>query len=226
MDSKTVNVQIRKTVWPQLKQQGFSVFTPRTAWRYDAEGVDVLNFQSFNSYNAEVLGVTTYSFAVNLGRYFLCVPPSFEPNRLKTKDDRILPNEYDCHFRGRLQRSFEQKEGKDASVWYIDPTGSLLRWAIQDVVKQIPTSVSEWFDNLRIGSDALRVLSGPEAMGALWGYGNPGSPIRRYLTAYMARAAGQHRLAAEEMRAAIASGCFGSVENRMQAELNLLSATG
>jgi hypothetical protein len=33
MDSKVVNKVIKKHIWPFLKEQGFSKFTSRNAWR-------------------------------------------------------------------------------------------------------------------------------------------------------------------------------------------------
>lgn len=67
MDSKVVNRAIKANVWPMLKEHGFGHFTTRTAWRHDHDRIDVINFQSFNSYQASVIGCTTYSFALRLG---------------------------------------------------------------------------------------------------------------------------------------------------------------
>jgi hypothetical protein len=82
MDSKTVNKEIRALIWPALKAAGFSSFSARTAWRYEKDQVEVVNFQSFNRHNADVLDVTTFSFAVNLGSYLCYVPPQW-PRRSK-----------------------------------------------------------------------------------------------------------------------------------------------
>lgn len=71
MDSKTVTREIRRLVWPQLKAAGFETFSTRVAWRHGADRIDVLEFRSFNKYNADILGVTTFSFAVNIGSFIL-----------------------------------------------------------------------------------------------------------------------------------------------------------
>ena len=102
MDSKAVNKEIRARIWPLLKDIGFSRFTPRTAWRYRGDKIDVLNFQSFNSYNASVLGITSFSFCVNLGSFLNYVPSKWP---VKVKDGHPIPNEAECHFRRRLMRS-------------------------------------------------------------------------------------------------------------------------
>jgi hypothetical protein len=73
MDSKIVTREIRRFVWPRLKKQGFTEFSARTAWRHSKAKIDVVNFQSFNSYLAGVIGCTTYSFALNLGCYYLAI---------------------------------------------------------------------------------------------------------------------------------------------------------
>ena len=74
MDSKVVNKVINKNIWSFLKEQGFSMFTSRSAWRFNQDTIEIINFQSFNSYLAEVLGCTTYSFTVNLAIYFTKIP--------------------------------------------------------------------------------------------------------------------------------------------------------
>jgi hypothetical protein len=80
MDSKSVNKEIRQTIWPLLREAGFWRFSSRSAWRHAESRVEVLNFQSFNSYNAGVLGCTTYSFSVNLGVFLLRSPCNVRAN--------------------------------------------------------------------------------------------------------------------------------------------------
>jgi hypothetical protein len=36
--------EVRRVVWPVLREEGFDSFTGRTAWRYVGTGVDVVNF--------------------------------------------------------------------------------------------------------------------------------------------------------------------------------------
>src|SRR5437899_12944946 len=79
MDSKIVNRETRSHIWPLLRTVGFSVFTARTAWRYSEEQIDVFNFQSFNRYNSDILGVTSFSFCVNLGSYLTYLPRTWLP---------------------------------------------------------------------------------------------------------------------------------------------------
>ena len=142
MDSKSVNKEIRGQIWPLLKDIGFSVFTPRTALRYCDDKIDVLNFQSFNSYNASVMGVTTFSFCVNLGS-FLNYVPHWSP--LKVRDGLPNPSESECHFRGRLTRRVASRGKEHGDVWNLDEQGRNLLWCIQDVAEQLPDAAA-WFD--------------------------------------------------------------------------------
>ena len=52
---------------------------------------------------------------------------------MKEKDGLLLPQEHECHFRGRLARSFKQPELKERSIWYIDPGEKYLGWAMTDI---------------------------------------------------------------------------------------------
>ena len=59
--------EIRRVVWPELRERGFAAFTGRTAWRYVGDAVDVVNFQSFGSSLADAVGCTTFSINLESG---------------------------------------------------------------------------------------------------------------------------------------------------------------
>jgi hypothetical protein len=69
MDSRIVSCEIRREIWPALRDHGFRNFTSRRACRHSSERIWVADFQSFNSYFSLVDGCTTFSFAVNLAIY-------------------------------------------------------------------------------------------------------------------------------------------------------------
>jgi hypothetical protein len=217
MDSKAVSKEIREKVWPLLKDQGFSRFTTRSAWRYEDHKIDVVNFQSFNSYLASGLGVTSFSFAVNLGSFLTYVPPQWP---LKSKDGHFMPHEAECHFRGRLsptnRRSepakwlakLVQEKKVPEGVWSVDKRGLNLDHCIQDVVGQLPLAAS-WFSRLSDKSEVLRILlEDDQDMRRLWGFGRNPSPIRAYLTGYVAQALQNDQLARQKLAEAVLSGCF------------------
>lgn len=89
MDSKGVNSAIRGEVRPLLIAARFERSTERTYCRYHVDRIDVINFQSFNSYNAGVLGITTYSFALNIGCYL-----KYIPDRYPTAPGRFMMSEW------------------------------------------------------------------------------------------------------------------------------------
>ena len=205
MDSKAVTKEIRARIWPLLKEQGFTRFSSRTAWR-DSEGqVDVVNFQSFNRYNADVMGVTPFSFSVNLGCYLTYVPPTWPP---KTKEGQLMPQESECNFRGRLSPTVSQPGSKQSGVWSVDDEGRNLPWSIQDVVGQLR-------------SEVLRVLlEDGEDMELLWGFGRRPSPIRSYMTGYVALSMGMQDLAREKLDEAVASKCFTALFDSVEGAIN------
>jgi hypothetical protein len=208
MDSKSVNRSIRSQIWPLLEEAGFSSRTSRSAWRHQRDRVDVVNFQSFNSYTAGVMGVTSFSFAVNLGTYLRYVPPQWPAKKIK--DGVPFPAESECQFRGRLRPLISQSHKNDG-VWGVDVRGSNLAWCINDVASQIP-AVLAWFKRFESREEVLRILLGEdESMPDLWGFGRRPSPIRSYLTGYVAMAVNDDQLANREFKAAVASGCFSNL---------------
>lgn len=208
MDSKSVNKEIRGRVWPLLKAAGFTRFTARSAWRDSNGTIDVLNFQSFNSYLASCLGVTSFSFAVNLGSFLTYVPPRIPP---KVKDGHLLPHESGCHIRGSLSPTLSQPEGNHNNVWSVDAEGRNLHSCIEDVVQQLPVAL-EWFARLQDKSEVLRIsLEQEYDSGEVSGIGNRPSPSRWYLTGYVALALGREQLARESLQNAVQSNCFKSM---------------
>ena len=217
MDSNAVNKRIRGEIRPLLREAGFAHFTGRTSWRHSEHQIDVVNFQSFNDYNASIIGCTTYSFAVNLGCYLLEVPESFPS--VKRKDGLALPQEYNCHFRGRVHRQIEQPELRTDEIWYIDPEAKYLNKALHDVRMALLRDAFPWFDRLRDRNEVLRILlEDQQIMASLWGFGNLGSPYRQYLTGYVALAMRREDLAHEALLAAASTSSYAAVADRLRAD--------
>jgi uncharacterized protein DUF4304 len=220
MDSKDVNKEIRRTIRPLLREAGFTHFTARTAWRHVGSRVEVLNFQSFNSYTADVLGCTTYSFCINLGTYLQEVPSDHVATRIKEVDGKLLPQEYHCHLRGGLRPGFEQPECARREIWYIDPAGRYLEEAVCDVRAAVLRDAFPWYESLRDPAGVLHILlEEPERMNRLWGFGRVGSPIRSYVAGYVAFALGRQELAKDQLEKALRSGCFETVAARIGRDL-------
>ena len=99
MDSKVVNSQHQGG---NLASRKALITSQPYCWRHHHDRIDVVNFQSFNSYQAAVIGCTTYSFGVNLGCYLLSIPYPIWAVHIKGKSGQLLPDESQCHIRGRF----------------------------------------------------------------------------------------------------------------------------
>jgi Domain of unknown function (DUF4304) len=220
MDSKNVNREIRSRIWPALRKAGFSVFSSRTAWRYGEAQIDVLNFQSFNRYNAGIIGVTTFSFCVNLGCYLTYLPPQWP---IKLKKARPIPRESECQFRARLTPSIAQvvsKQGHQNQIWAVDEEGLSLAWCIGDVEQQVPLALA-WCARLSNKEEVLKILlDETERMSDLWGFGNNPSPWRSYLAGYTALTLGKGELARQKLGEAVGSGCFEHLFKTVEGAIN------
>lgn len=214
VDSSVVNKEIKSVIRLLLQDAGFTQFTTRTAWRYPAEKTDVVNFQSFNSYLANSVGCTTYSFCVRLGCSFDAIPRG---ERVKRKDEFFRPEEYECHFRLTLQKTIPQPNLKRTDVWYVDPLGQNLKVVIEDAKKAILENGLPWFNRFTDLNEVLRTLQeDSEGNEGTWGFGTKTSPIRHFMTGYVAKSLGKTRLAFEHIQKALLSGCFKEWEPQMR----------
>ena len=218
MDSSNVNKEIKSVIRPLLKDVGFSQFTARTAWRYSDGKIDVVNFQSFNSYLANAVGSTTFSFGINLGCSFDAIP---QRARVKRKNGFLQPQEYECHFRFRLQKSINQPRLPRTDIWLVEPTGKNLEIVMQDARNAILEVGLHWFNRFRDMGEVLRTLLEDSENGNTVGFGfgaNP-SPARHFMTGFTALRLGNQDLARERIQKALDSGCFEEFEPKMRAAL-------
>jgi hypothetical protein len=217
MDSSVVNKEIKSKIRPLLQDAGFMQFTPRTSWRYSRGKIDVISFQSFNSYLANSVGCTTYSFCLRLGCSFDFMP---HRQRVKQKDGYLRPEEYECHFRLALQKSIKQSTLKRTDVWYVEPTGKNLGIVIADAKKAIIETGFTWFNRFSDPKEVLRtLLEDSEGNESTHGFGANPSPMRHFMTGFTALAMGQASLAKEHLKKALDSGCFKEFESEMHSAL-------
>ncbi len=217
MDSANVNKEIKSVIRPLLQDAGFSQFTLRTAWRYSGEKIDVVNFQSFNSYLANAVGCTTYSFCVRLGCSLDAIP---QRAIVKRKNGYLRPEEYECHLRLALQKSINQRNLKRTDIWYVDPTGKNLEVVIADAKKAILEIGLPWFSRFGDMKEVLRtLLEDSENNAGTSGFGANPSPIRHFMTGFTALTKGKMGLARERIKQALDSGCFKEFEPKMRAAL-------
>ena len=205
MDSKVVNKEIKKIVWKELKELGFSHFTSRVAWRYLSDRIEIFEIRSFNKYKADGAKVTTFSFMLELGVHLLYVPYTVS---VKAKNGALLPSVAECKFRGSIEPSLEFQSTKDPYIWSIDEKGGNVNSCIEDVKSKLPL-VLQWFSQFERRENVLNILlNGSERMNQLSGFGRNPSPIRSYLLGYVALSMGNQSLAEEKLQEAVNSGCF------------------
>lgn len=173
-----------------MKADGFVRFTARTAWRFEP-ALHVVNFQSFNSYTADLLGCTTFSFAVNLGLHF-----GFMPWGVSTEyvGPERPPNEAQCILRKPLRRHLPQPDNSDPRFWSVHPTGANVDLCIADALKVVEHEGLPWFAELSVPLNALRIIETEEEQfdkfgpSGTWGFGRPGSPMRNHAIGYLRKA--------------------------------------
>ena len=222
MDSSVVNKEIKSAVRPMLKAAGFTQFTTRTGWRYAGGKIDVVNFQSFNSYLANSVGCTTYSFCVRLGCSFDAIPRG---GRVKRKDGVFRPGEYECHFRRPLQKTIRQPNLKRTDIWYVDPSGRNLNEVIENAKKEILENGLPWFSRFNDLNEVLRTLQeDSETNEGTSGFGTKASPSRHFMTGYVAKSLGKPQLAFEHIQQALLSGCFKEYDSEMRTLLEQINA--
>lgn len=224
MDSKDVSREIQSQIRPLLKDVGFSKFSSRTAWRFASARVDVVNFQSFNSYLAETLHSTTYSFALNLGCYLTFIPDVQGGKKLKFKGRLPLPTEYMCPFRRQLHKTVQQPELVRTDIWYIDGAGKWLGPCVYDAGVVIAKEAFPWFERFSDDSEVLRTLQNQSKEGDTWGFGTFSSPIRHYLTGYTAFYLKKYDLAIAHLEMALVLNCFQKVNDQIRVDIETARA--
>jgi len=196
MDSKIVTKEINSCIKPLLKKNGFDKWTGRTYWRYHADRIDILDFQSFNSYNAEVIGCTTFSFSINLSCFLRYIPSETE---IKSKDSLLRPIESQGHFRRRLKKGIIQTELETKDIWFVDNHRANLINVMIDCGNQIEKIGLNWFDQFGSKENVLSILINDSMdMDGTWGFGNPDSPNRNLYTAYTALELGKFEMAIDK----------------------------
>ena len=142
MDSKIVDREIAKTILPYLREKDFSINTRRNFWRYFDDRVEVINFQSFNQRTADIIGCTSFSFAINLGEFYFCIPTE----QIKTKNEQLIPEEYACHLRRVLEKSSPQKQCSRQDIFYVEENGANLEEVINEALFCIKNEGFAWFE--------------------------------------------------------------------------------
>jgi hypothetical protein len=232
MNSKAVDAILRPQVWRALEERGFDRRTGRTAWRDARNGIQVVNVQSFSSYLASVLHVTTYSFAVKLGVFYPAIAAVSPQGRFVV--DPTRPREHDCQARLTLEKTASQDHvGADhgwidrPDIWFVVGDGSNVHDVVADASERLITVGLPWLDALDdLDVVTRRFLEAPDRYpqrGVIAeGYGGKlGSPSRLRSAAALAAAAGDTQLL-RDLLTAIADDPYWAKHPDALARLNQL----
>ena len=174
MNSKVVSKLIRSEVWPLLRQQGFSAFDSRNAWRHQGATIDVVNFQSFNAYLADSLGCTTFSFALSIGTYV--IGGRSEEAIKRDKSMRLLPQEYHCTMRKHLKKRSTVDGFERDDIFFMDADGRTAAACFREACALLSAVAIPWFDACHDLSAVVERLEAGTATSALLHYGVSTAP--------------------------------------------------
>lgn len=220
MDARGVGRRVERTLWPVLRDAGFGSFTPRSAWRHRSGRTDLFQVMTLDPGLAGAVGVSPPSFIVSLGCLLECVPSWFRIDRVRRREGLPAPADEDCHIRGRLERSAAPAGGVRRDVWPIQPDGGGLDQALHEVAGLVAEAALPWYAQFDDPQAVLRLLlEGEEVEGRLWGFGKRGSPVRHYLTGYVALEVGARGVAHHNLSAALSTGVFRDVEELLRGDV-------
>jgi hypothetical protein len=217
-ESRDVAAGLKATVFPVLREAGFSRFKSRAAWRWCDAGVEVVDFHSLGSYLGSAVGVTSHSFGGNIGLYYKAMhaaPWSTEPMP-------ELPGEAACHARRFLRKSMFQLWCRRPDVWYVNTKGTNLEAVLADVRKAVLEQALPWFDEYRDLEVALHAFESredsemrPGIMFEIFG-GGLNSFARAENTAALALACGQPQRAREAWQRMLANPYYQRISDLQQ----------
>ena len=143
--SNEINKSLRKIFSPVLRKNGFSKVRTRNNWGYHGTDIWVLNIRAVGNYFSQVTGWPPMSLTVWLGIFDTNDIGWREKNLKIDKDGLLLPQEYLCHKRSHLEISYDQSlyqnrlssdpEKNRSDIWWIEPDGSNIEIAIDNVKK-------------------------------------------------------------------------------------------
>ncbi len=165
--SRQVNAEIKRKVWPALRNAAFDKLNARNGWRHTSDSIAVVNFQSFSSYHAARHKCTSFSFCVNLGVYYTCVhdTPWASKWPVLYRVRPTEPPEHGCHARLHLEKRIQQPEYPRSGIWYIAPDGSNLVDVVDDAMRVIVDVGLPWLEKFTSLPYALAEYQQPRDVG-------------------------------------------------------------
>ena len=169
-----VTREIRRVIWPVLRELGFSEFASRTAWHETGEVVVVVNFQTVQSqfhtplllgnFGGKPAQATMSSFVINVGVSFRKLA-----HQLGFIEAQLFPwtrvAAYEGDLRLSLTKGIPQNPAYPPEIWGVKEDGSNIAVLIEDAREQIRKQAFPWIEhsrNLEVGFEHFRLLTHSE----------------------------------------------------------------
>jgi hypothetical protein len=180
---------------------------------------------------AEIKEITTFSFQIELGIYFVDIPP--EGHGPREKSGRLLPKDYQCHVRLGLQKPAEHPKPSMPFLWYIDPDGVNLEEVVNSVRYTLERDALPWFDRFSDRESFFELLLADVEHGdeVGWGFGAPDSQNRNYMVGYLAKSLGHNEMAIACLEAYLESakehgklglGAYNLIHERVESDIAIM----
>jgi hypothetical protein len=219
--SRVVKRYIDNEIWPAMRQHGFSRTEGRVAWRTHRDRIDIVEFVTFSSYETQRLRLKPGSFTIEMGCHlkYMVNPIAYPDDVAAMQAEPSIPA---CLFRGNLRRPYMKPIGLERHCWPVGVEGVPLERVLSGARQAVLEKGLQWFELLGKPAAVYELLTQrDENMLGLWGFGRPGSPLRVYMLAYAALAAGKMAAARRHMKQALNTGRFPGHASRMRADVGL-----
>ena len=152
-----VTRELRRVVWPVLRDEDFDEHTSRTAWRTRADTIDVVHVQSVGKSGFRLMLADAHSalasaafgsFAVLAGTYYSVrrVLP-YAPSPYGPPLDVTRPLEHQCDRRITLVKSIAQPAEYPANIWAVEDSGRDADRAVTDALAAVRAHALPWFED-------------------------------------------------------------------------------
>lgn len=152
-----VNKALKKHLFPEIRQLGFTKFKGKKCYKYNESSVFVVSVEAVGKHFSDVTGFTPSSFMCTLGVYFPFVINKYDPEGEGIEYDKDgLPVGISLHQLLRLEnfdfskqkcrRSIENPANTTRKdVWWVEHDGSNAEDMVLDLVAAFQATAPEWF---------------------------------------------------------------------------------
>jgi len=221
VDSRDVNRYLAAEIWPKLRDLGFDSLQGRVAHRTHTDRIDILEFTTFSSYDAQLLKLKPGSFAISVGCHLKYVlnAVAFPPSGITPA---AKPSISVCLLRGALRRRYTPPAGLSRGYWPVGVKGVPFEKVMAGARTAVLGEGMRWFDRFETPGGVYRVVADRKQSSRLLDFmGAPDSPIRNYLLGYAALAAKKRPTGRKHLRKALDSGCFDEHARRIRKDAGL-----